>query len=277
MLQALALAGLLLGACHAFGQAAAPRPQFEVASIKPNKSADFRVMIRPSPGGRFTATNVPLQILVTIAYGIKDMQLSGAPPWLNSERYDIEAKAEGNTDFDAMRPMLQALFEDRLHLKTHRETKEMPVYALVVARAGKLHLAQGECGPRPSTPPPPPEPGKTPPTPCGGFFGFPGHIAGQKIAIKQLIDPLSSLTGRIVLDQTGLTENYDVTLDYTPEQGQFLSPAGGAPPDLPFPRPDPNGPNLFTALQEQLGLKLESQKGPVEMLVIDHVERPSEN
>jgi uncharacterized protein (TIGR03435 family) len=277
MLRALAVAVLTLGACHAFGQPATPRPEFEVASIKLNKSAGFGGILN-TVHGRFTATNVPLQVLITLAYRIKEFQVSGAPDWLTSERYDIEAKAEGDLAFQAALPMLQTLLEDRLQLKFHRETKELPIYALVVAKAGKLHEAEGECGPRPSTPPPPPEPGKLPTAPCGGFFGFPGHLSGQKVAIPQLLDSISRLTSRVVLNKTNLTGKYDINLEYTPEQGQFQAPPGGAPPGLPpLPQPDPNGPSLFTALQEQLGLKLESQKGPVEMLVIEHVERPSEN
>jgi uncharacterized protein (TIGR03435 family) len=249
-----------------------------VASIKLNKSADRRAMIMPARGGRFTATNIPLQFLITLAYDVKDFQLFGAPAWLASERYDIEAKAEGDPGFDAVRPMLQTLLEDRLQFKFHRETKELAVYALVVAKAGKLHQAEGECGPRPDGPPPPPEPGKMPSPPCGGFFVFPGRLSGQKIAITQLIDSLSRFTGRTVLDKTNLTGKYDIDLQYTPEQGQFQGPPGGAPNGLPpLPPIDPNGPSLFTALQEQLGLKLQSQKGPVEMIVIDHIERPSEN
>ena len=281
MLRSLAGVGLALGVCPAFGQssekpAAASRPEFEVASIKLNKSAGFGAMIGPSPSGRFTATNIPLFLVITIAYNIKEFQLSGAPPWLMSERYDIEAKAEGNATFDAMRPMLQTLLEDRLMLKVHQETKELPVYALMVGKAGKLHPAEGECPPPPKTLPLP-EPGKMP-SPCGNFFIFPGHISGQKLSATQIVNSLSRLTERIVLDKTDLTGKYDIDLQYTPEQSQLLAPP--PPPgvnQLPFPPIDPNGPSLFTALQEQLGLKLESTKGPVDILVIDHVERPSEN
>jgi uncharacterized protein (TIGR03435 family) len=278
MLRALAVAGLVLSPCLAFGQAPAPRPEFEVASIKLNKSADMRMMVRPAPGGRFTVTNVPVQMLITMAYRIKDFQLSGAPAWVMSERYDVEAKADGNPEFDAMLPMLQTLLEDRLKLKFHHESKEMSVYALLVAKAGKLHESTGDCPPPTSGPPPPPEPGKIPPVPCGGFFMFPGHITTQKASMTQLIDVLSRFTGKIVLDKTNLTGKYDITLDYTPEAGQFQAPPGPPPPGMPaLPPIDPNGPSLTTALQEQLGLKLESQKGPVDIMVIDHVERPSEN
>ncbi|HTR35300.1 MAG TPA: TIGR03435 family protein [Bryobacteraceae bacterium] len=281
MQRALVLTGLIVGLQGAFGQTAAPapRPEFEVASIKLNKSDDGRIMLRPARGGRFTATGIPIRFLITEAYRIKDFQLSGAPSWLLSERYDIEAKADGNPSFDTTRVMLQTLLEDRLKLKYHHETKEMQVYDLVVAKAGKLKEAEGDCGPPPQGPPPPPEPGKMPSAPCGGMFMFPGHISGQKVPMSQLVDILSRFSGRIVVDKTNLTGRYDVDLQYTPEQGQFPGPPpGGPPPGLPpLPQVDPNGPSLFTAVQEQLGLKLESQKGQVEMMVIDHVERPSEN
>jgi uncharacterized protein (TIGR03435 family) len=278
MFQGLAVAGLLLGVCHLYGQSAPARSEFEVASIKPNKSTDLRIMVRAAPGGRFIATNIPLQFLIEDAYHIKDFQLSGAPPWLKSEHYDIDAKAEGNPAYDAMLPMVRTLLEDRLQLKFHRDSKEMPIYALTIAKTGKLHEAEGECGPRPATPPPPPEPGKLPTAPCGGFFVFPGRLSGQKVAIGQLIDTLSRFTNRVVLDKTGLSGKYDINLEYTPDQGQFQAPPGPPPPGMPpLPPIDPNGPSLFTAIQEQLGLKLESQKGPVEIMVIDHVERPSEN
>lgn len=268
-----------------FGQivpSAAPRPAFEVATIKRSDSKEMRMMIRPR-GDRLTVTNVPLQLLLTLVYKIRNFQISGAPGWMQSERYDLEAKADRKpTSIDDFFPMVQSLFEDRLQLKFHRESKQGDIYALVVSKPGKLHESAGECGPPPEGPPPPPEPGKLPKTFCGGFFGFPGHLTGKKITIAQLLEPLSNSVGQIVVDKTGLTGKYDIDLEYTPDPGQFGAPGGPAPPGappgaMPFPAPDPNGPSLFTALQEQLGLKLESQKGPVEMFVIDHVERPSEN
>jgi uncharacterized protein (TIGR03435 family) len=264
MLRMLTVASLTVTVSQAFAQSGKPqRPEFEVASIKLNKSADSRVMVVPAPGGRFSATNVPLQYLVTAAYGIKqNFQLSGAPAWLLSERYDIEAKAAGDPSFDAMLAMCRALFEDRLQLKFHRETKEMQIYALAVSKPGKLRESEAECG----------EQNKPAATSCR-FMILPGHLGGQKETIGQLVDALSRVTDRVVLDKTGLTGKYDITLDYTPEQGQFQAPPGVTP----APPIGSNGPSLFTALQEQLGLKLESQKGPVDIMVIDHVERPSEN
>ena len=266
MLRAMAIASVVLGSCYAFAQPASSRPEFEVASIKLNKSADSRVMVAPAPGGRFTATNIPLQYLVAASYGIKqNFQLSGAPAWLLSERYDIEAKAAGDPSFDAMLSMLQTLFADRLQLKFHRETKEMPVFALVVSKPGKLRESEAECG----------EQGKPAAATCR-FMILPGHLGGQKETMGQLVDALSSVTDRVVLNQTNITGKYDISVDYTPDQGQVQAPAGGTSLPPP-PSIDPTGPSLFTALQEQLGLKLEPGKGPVEILVIDHVERPSEN
>ncbi len=271
MLRTWTVAGLSLSACQVFGQSfssqtTASRPGFEVASIKLNKSGDSRVMTLPVRGGRFTATNIPLQYLIGAAYHITNsQQLRGAPPWLLSERYDIEAKAEGDPSFDAMLVMLQSLLEDRLQLKFHHETKNLPVYALLVAKPGRFQPAEGGCGPRPSTP-----------TPCR-FMILPGHLGGPRVTIAQLVDALSAATGRVVLDKTNLPGSYDISLDYTPEQGQFQAPEG-APTGTPLSPPiDANGPSLFTALAEQLGLKLEPEKGPVEVMVIDHVERPSDN
>jgi uncharacterized protein (TIGR03435 family) len=263
MLRAMAAASVALGSCHAFAQPAAPRPEFEVASIKLNKSGDSRLMVLPVNGGRFTARNVLLQYLVTSAYGIKNFQLSGAPPWLLSEHYDIEAKAPGDPSFDAMLAMFQTLFEDRLQLKFHHETKELPVYSLVVSKPGKLRESDGVCD----------QQGQLAAAPCR-FMILHGHLGSHKATVSQLVDALSRVTDRVVLDKSNLARVYDINLDYSPDELQAFTAGTNLPPP---PSIDPNVPSLFTALQEQLGLKLESGKGPVEILVIDHIERPSEN
>jgi uncharacterized protein (TIGR03435 family) len=278
----IAVASLLCLGGLAAAQDPAPKAEFEVVSIKLNKSQDFRVMIRPTPG-RFVAANIPLQLLLTLVYRLKDFQLSGAPAWLRSERYDIEAKTPGDVKasgpalIDAMVPMLQKLLEDRLQLRFHRETKDLPLYALTVVKPGKLHESVGECGPLPDKPPPPPEPGKLPALMCGGFMMFPGRLEANTASMNQIVDGLSRLSQRTVVDKTNLTGKYDIKLEWTPEEGQLPQLPGGGAGLPPLPTPDPNGPSLFTAVQEQLGLKLESQKGPVEIFVIDHIERPSEN
>jgi uncharacterized protein (TIGR03435 family) len=283
---------------------AAQEPQFEVASIKPNKSGDGRVMLGIQPGGRFTATNVTLRMLIRNAYQLQDFQITGGPSWLADDRFDIVAKAEdGAGMIDAFRAaqsgepsrgqlMMRALLADRFKLVVHNETKEMPIYALIVARSdGKLGpqlkpsdvdcaamIAAGRGrGPGAMPPPGPPQPGAppAPPPPCGIRIG-PGNMAVGASPMSQVANTLSQFAGRIVLNKTGLTGNYDFTLTWTPDQLPQRPP--GAPEPLVNGVPiDPNGPSLFTAIQEQLGLKLDSQRGPVTVLVIDRAERPTEN
>lgn len=256
----------------------AQRPEFDVASIKRNLSGDPAIRLGPVTRGTFRATNIPLQELITMAYRIRDFQLAGAPGWLRSERYDVEGKAGDGRGFDELTAMLQPLLEKRLRLRFHRETKEMPVYSLVVAKAGKLTEAEGECSPPPDGPA---NPAQLPHGPCGSLFILPGHVMGQKVGMSRLAEALARLTARAVMDATGLRGKYDVSLTYTPESLP-LAAAGAAAPDPPpglppLPPIDPNAPSLFTAIQDQLGLKLESQRGPVTILVIDQVERPSKN
>ena len=215
-----------------------------------------------------------------MAYHIKPFQLLGAPPWLISERYDVEGKTETKAGFEDLTTMLQPLFEDRLQLKFHYQARELPVYWLEVTKPGKIVESEGQCE-RPSGNGPPPTLSAQPNGPCGSLWAIPGHLVGRKAAISRLVDALSLVTNQIVLDKTGLKGTYDINLEYT---SVFeLPPAAGiagidAPPGLPpLPPIDPNGPTLLTALQERLGLKLESQKGQVEVMVIDHVERPTDN
>jgi uncharacterized protein (TIGR03435 family) len=286
MLRVLAIASLLFCSGAAFGQTAAAQPQFEVASIKP-AAPDARGMgIRMAPGGRLNIANMPVKEMIVMAWRIEPFQVSGGPGWINSSRYDISAKPETNPGRDQLPLMLQALLEDRFQLKFHRQTKELPVYALVLAnKDGKLgpKLTRGQEGgcapPDLSKGPPQPEPGKPPTLPCGGMMMSPRSLRASGIAISNLIPMLSRTLGRTVIDKTGLEGNFDVSLEWTPDESQALQfPGGGASPGAPAPPPpDPNGPSLYTAIEEQLGLKLESQKGPVETFVIDSVQRPSEN
>ena len=163
--------------------------------------------------------------------------------------------------------MLQTLLADRFKLTTHRTTKELPIYSLVVAKGGsKLHEANsGEIK----------GPDGRPEPPGSSLIGFrSGELTGQNLEMDQLARLLTEQTGRTVVDNTGLKGNYDLTLNWTPDQIAPNGLAGGGPDSSTSSEP---GPSIFTAIQEQLGLKLQSQKGPVEILVIDHVERPSEN
>ena len=271
---------------------AGPTPQFEVASIKPNKSGDGRVMIGMQPGGRFTATNVPLRLLIRNAYQLQDSQIVGGPDWMSTERFDILAKAEEGAVSGPQPPpgqpgpiqlMLRALLADRFKLVVHNEDREMSVFALVLNRPdGKLgpNLTKSttDCtagaGARGAAPPPgPPQPGQ--PMPCGIRIG-PGSMIVGGAPLSQVAAVISQFAGRIVIDKTGLTDSYDMTLNWTPDNMPQRPP--GAPEPLINGVPiDPNGPSLFTAVVEQLGLKLDSQKAPLKVLVIDRAERPAEN
>jgi bla regulator protein BlaR1 len=259
-------------------------PAFEVASIKPNQSGERNVRMMNPPDGRFVATNVTLKMLIQIAYGVQEYQISGAPGWLNSERYDIEAKSDSSVDDELHKlspdqirllkgRMLQGLLADRFKLTLRQETKELPVFALVVAKSGpKLKqstpgdtYANGIKGPDGVAHP-------------GMMLMRPGQITGQALPITSLARMLSQQLNRTIVDKTGLTGQYDITLQWTPDEEQIPKGMGnGSPINGGAPPEDSSGPSIFTAIQEQLGLKLESQKGPVEILVIDHVEEPSAN
>jgi uncharacterized protein (TIGR03435 family) len=283
MLRALAVAGILSVSFGALGQTLS-QPQFEVASIKPAAPGEHGMFIRMAPGGRLNITNMPLQEMIVVAWRIQPYQIAGAPAWLESARFDISAKPEEGAKQSDVPLMVQALLADRCQLAFHRETKELPIYALVVAnKDGKLgpkliESKEGGCKPFDPTkpPPPPPEPGKRPTLGCGGMMMGPGGLNAAGIPVANLIPMLSRFLGRTVVDKTGLNGKYDVSLEWTPDDAQAaqFAPDGPRPPQPP---PDGAGPSIFTALQEQLGLKLESQKGPVEMFVIDRVEHPSEN
>jgi uncharacterized protein (TIGR03435 family) len=166
--------------------------------------------------------------------------------------------------------MLQTLLKDRFKLTLRQVTKDLPVYSLVVAEAGKLHEAQGDCGPGPTLVLDSGMP------PCGSPRVFPwvGRMDGVKVPITQLVANLSGFTKRMVFDNTRLGGKYDIDLKWFPGPSEFPPRPAYLPPTY---QPDPNSPPLLTAIQQQLGLKLESQTGPVPLLVIDHVEMPSEN
>jgi uncharacterized protein (TIGR03435 family) len=271
---------------------------FEVASIKPNNSGDGRVFAQTQPG-RMTMTNVPLKMLIRQAYQLQDFQISGGPGWVASDHFDINAKMpEGFQPTPGPPPapggppspiqqMLRALLAERFKLVVHNETKDAPIYALIVARSdgklgSQLKKSETDCaamfaagrgrGRGPMPPPGPPQPGEQ--IPCGMRVG-PGNLVMGGSPLSQFANSLGMFTGRIVLDRTGLTGNYDVSLTWTPDQ-MPQRPPGAPDPLINGVAVDPNGPSLFTALQEQLGLKLDSQRGSVEMLVIDRAEKPVE-
>jgi uncharacterized protein (TIGR03435 family) len=266
------------------------RRTFEVASVKPNTSGDTRVSSMIQPGGRYNAINVLLRNLIINAYRLQESQLAGAPDWISSERFDIVAKAEGDeeTPPPVVQSMVRSLLAERFKLAVHWESREGPIYTLVRARTdGKLGpgikpsttdcaaLAAARRGaPPPSGPPPRLVPGERPT--CGAWVGF-GEVTAGGRPLVELVSMLAQTVRRVVVDRTGLKGHFDFYMRWTPDN---LPPrAPGTPADQPVRMNgvefDPNGPSLFTALQEQLGLKLEATRGPVDVLVIDHVERPS--
>jgi uncharacterized protein (TIGR03435 family) len=273
---------LLLAAAYAMYAQSATPPRFEVASIKLDVTHPRRHVVRPLPGG-LHVENASVRLLMLNAYGLQPFQIAGGPDWTNSDGYNIEAKAAGNASQRQVFLMLQSLLEDRFHLKVHRETKELPAYALIAAKNGfKLPPPkEGSCvNPDPDAPNwsggrmTPPGQGATPLAQCGSIvvslMPSGARMQGGKIAMPELIRMLSMALGSAVIDKTGFTGLFDVRLDFLPDEITAELP----PPPSP---PDDAGPSILNAIQEQLGLKLESTKGPVEVLVIDHIERPAEN
>jgi len=266
----------------AMAQAPAARPQFEVASVKPNTSGTPNDRINgPLGGNRFAATNINLRLLITLAYNVKNFEISGGNGVVDTGRYDIEARAaEARPGEEQARLMLQALLADRFQLMVHRETKEVPVYVLVPVKGGaKLaEPKEGSCIKfDPASPPPPPTPGQPPPKFCGGFMMGPNTLRGGRISMKQFAEGLSNILGRPIIDKTGYTGTLDVALEFSQEGVDMVGLFGGAPFIVGKPPDDDTKPSIFTALQDQLGLKLESQKGPAQILVVDHAEKASEN
>jgi uncharacterized protein (TIGR03435 family) len=300
---------------------------FDVASIKPATpptpmmGPGGRGMIMGKMGptggpgtkdpGRITYPMTTVKNLLMIAYDVKSYQISG-PPTLDSERFEIQATMPPDTSKEDFKIMLQNLLAERFLLKLHRETKELPMYSLVVGKKGiKMKESAEAPPPDPNAPPPqmptgPFQPKMGPdgfpilPMPGGGRGGISqimmpnrARMVGQSQTMQDLVNRLTGMLDRPVTDETGLTAKYDFTLTYSPEGLNSGMVMMGGPP-LPPPPPSGGGavsgggpantpevetpPDLFTAIQAQLGLKLDAKKGPVQMLIIDHVEKaPTEN
>lgn len=278
-----------------FGVGTAVPQSFEVASIKPSAADARMVKINMLPGGRYMASGVNAKMLIMQAYDVRDYQISGGPGWLASDRYDVNAKAETpNLDRETMKVLLQSLLAERFKLQVHRETKELPIYALVVGK-GEPRLRKSEDQPElknSDTPPKAPPagqpttldravvqgPGGSIPKSAMMFRMGRGQLSAQRSTLAALAMQLASTLGRPVVDKTGLTGYYDFDLQWTPDETQGgVGMFGEKMPADSAPAGESTGPSIFTALQEQLGLKLESQKGPVEILVIERIEKPTEN
>jgi uncharacterized protein (TIGR03435 family) len=273
-----------------------PNTRFEVVAIKPMRDAGGGVLMRTTPG-RFEST-MPVGLLLRQALMKPDYQMVGAPGWMDSQRYSITAKVPEGVPPTAISVLLLNLLKDRFQLATHLETREQPIYHLVLARAdgrlgpdikptsaeckatlaARVAAAQAAAAGRGGPPPPLSIPDPNGPVPCGFFRTPPGLAAASGFAMAQLVRPLSDLTGRPVIDKTGLTVPYDFTLKYAPDLGRsagILSLLSPPSPGAPPPAIDPDAPSLSVALQEQLGLKLESARGPVEVVIIDKFEKPT--
>ena len=244
-------------------------PSFEVASVKPNTSGSRSSSTRtPSGGRRFTGTNVTVRQLILGAYNLRGLQLIGGPGWIDSDRFDIDASAPEDASPDQILPMMRALLADRFKLVVHTETKEQPIYALMFARPDKklgpeIKESTLDCDATPK------------PNSCGmstnlGNNG--GYTKGGGQTLARFAELLANLvTERMVIDRTGLTGKYDFELRWTPQNLQVAQPN---PADGDRGQ---DAPPIFVALPEQLGLKLEAQRGPVEFLVIDSVQHPEPN
>lgn len=281
--------------------AAAPPARFEVASIKRNTSGNTFISFDVQPD-RLSLINIPVRQLIVRAHQVQPYQISGGPSWIASDRFDVVAKAETVVTPAQMNVMLQTLLTERFKLAFHREERPGDVFRLVKARPdGKLgngiKPATVECGgpgrgPRPgpaadpagrAAAPPPgrgagPEPG--PGGPPGGCFFLmaPGRMQMAGQPMSALANTLAQQLGRPVRDDTGLAGAYDLTLTYMPDSAGRGMPIGPPPPGAPeLPPIDPDAPALTTAVQEQLGLRLEAGKGPMEMIVIDSIAQPTED
>jgi len=248
------LALFLIAAIPLLSQSpAAPRFTFDAASIKPGDPGSTGGGIHTRSGGLFISTNTSLRTLIGYAYNVRKQQMTGGPSWLDSATFSIEAKPDGSVPFPSgiegdtrMHLMMQSLLADRFNLAVHWETREGATYELTVAKGGpKLH---------------PTSLAKEGSDSSGGN----GRLTATGLSMSQLVQLLTPDLGRPVSDKTGLTGRYDLTLTYTPEARTSDT---GTPVD-------PNDASIFTAVQEQLGLKLVSTKGPIEFLVIDHVDKP---
>jgi uncharacterized protein (TIGR03435 family) len=250
--------------CIAFAQQA-ERPSFEVDTVKPGDPNNPHGGMGSGETGRFKATNVPLQMLLLFAYEVQKQQISGGPNWISSERFTIEAKASsarpnGRVDLGTIRLMIQSLLADRFKLVVHRSTREEKVYELVVKKGGSsMKKAEG-----------PSKDGR-----MGLWVEKGDEITGVASAMPPFVSYLSQQLQHIVIDKTNLTGKYNFVLKWRPNLGLF----GGSPPIQgdASPASDSSDRSIFAALQEDLGLKLQSAVDPVEMLVIDHVQKPDPN
>lgn len=245
-------------ACSAVAQ-----PSFEVASVKPadpNLPGSFSRLL---PGGRLEVTHMSVRDLIGLAWNVQPFQISGGPAWVESSRFDIEARPQAGSasDPERMRLMLQSLLAARFQLNVRHETKELPIYALVFARKDRrlgpslVESKPGGCtDPDPTAPLPNFAAGELPPSPCGTYYVWRGTMRVSSMTLQQLGRAFERSVGRPVVDRTGDTRKFDLTMRWSPNDDSF-----------------------FTGLEDELGLKLEAQKDSVETIVIERAEKPEGN
>lgn len=279
------------------GAAVDPSSRFDVVVVKAVESGSTQLSTRMLPG-RFESTGLPIGLLIRQALQKSDYQIAGLPGWVDTERYAIRASAPETVQPGTMSVMLLNLLKDRFQLVTHVETRDLPVFNLVMVRTDRrpgpaltatsaecqrdlaerlaaLKAAAGRGGPPPA-PTLPVLPGPNEAMPCGFVRVGTGVVAGSGRTVAELAPMLSDLLARPVIDRTGLAGLYDFSLKFAPE-GRTVGPFGLLSPQGPGAQPppvDPDAPSLSVAVQEQLGLKLESARGPVEVVVIDQIARP---
>jgi len=265
---------LVVSGALVFAQNPTPPPAFDVASVKPNHSGDSESASFVQPGGRYTATNVTVRMLMKSAYSVHDAQIVGGPGWINSDRFDIAAKAEGYTTpsgfRDQARLMLQPLLADRFKLVLRHEQRVLPVYALVLARSDRKLGSQvrptnaRDCDLASKAIPTVPdavEPAA--PLPCGAEIYRAGHLAARGMALSNFVLNVSRWTDRIVVDRTGLDGKFDWEVQWTPDNSTSDKPA------------DLSGASIFAALEDQAGFKLQRRNESIDVLVVEHVEQPT--
>lgn len=270
-------------AAQAAQTSTAPLPSFEVVSIKPSPPTWTGGLIMQQDAGRYIAKDVTVRSLIRLAYNIRlGDQMSGGPGWIDSEKYDIDAKVDDSLagemqklsrlqQLERFRPMFQSLLEERFHLVVSHSTKELPIYALVVAKNGPKLTPTKSPPPDPANPVPPGSPSGR------GFEIGDRELIANGVTMANLADMLflhpDIRRGRLVVDETGIKGNFDFTLPW--EASGLLQNSDRDPGAAP--QPDSSGQSIFTALQQQLGLRLEPKKSPMDCIVVEHIDRPTGN
>lgn len=251
---------LLVTTLAGYGQSGVEPPKYDVASIKPNTDSDVRFAFRIEPSGPLAATGITLKRLMMTAYNVQGFRIVGGPGWVVSRRWDVQAKPDRAVSASQVRPMLRALLEDRFQLRSHAEQRQLPVYELSVDRKGSKvpRVKDGE---------------------KADVRVGAGSMQLTKATAATFASQLSYALGRPVIDKTRLSGEFDFVLEWTPEPGEDGGPTTrGSPPGVSDQQASSaDGTSIFTAITEQLGLRLTSTRGPVEVVVIDHVQLPTAN